>query len=323
MEKLRVGMIGTGGISHWHCRQLLELNDEVEIVALADPNEQSLATVTDKFALENALRFSDYQALLDNARPDAVVICTPHTLHAKHMMDSLAHGCHVLVEKPMTESTSQADALIAAAKTAGKVMQVSYQRHFQPEFHYIRQAVNDGVIGPLTSVTASLYQEWIRLSQGTWRQDPALSGGGFLMDSGSHIVDVLLWITGLEPQTVRTTLSRRGTPVEIDSFTSIEFAGGVTCGLNLVGSAPHWHETYAFCGERGAIFYDDGKITVRRFKEEPFAPQLPPQTTNQDKSFVDAIAGRHDVLVPGTFARRVVHLTEMIYRAAGYSALSP
>src|SRR5690606_3146051 len=125
-----------------------------------------------------------------------------------------------------------------------------------------------------------------------------LSGGGMLMDSGSHILDVLLWTTGLTPVEVQTRLHNQNTPVEIDSFTSIRFAEGAIAGVNIIGNAPCWHETYVFCGEEGGIFYDNGKITVRRYRQEPEIPSLPVRTTNQDKSFIDAILGRHEIMVP-------------------------
>ncbi|WP_028612247.1 Gfo/Idh/MocA family protein [Paenibacillus harenae] len=317
MSKVRIGFIGTGGISQWHARQLLEL-DEAEIVAISDTNPAVRDNFVSKFELQGVKQFDDYKAMLEQGGLDAVVICSPHTLHFQQAMDVLESGCHVLIEKPMTCSSEEADILIASAEKAGKLLQVSYQRHFQPEFLYIRQAIADGVIGKLTSVNATLYQEWKQGTVGSWRQNPSLSGGGMLMDSGSHIVDVLLWTTGLTPVEVKPQLHQQGAPVEIDSFTSIRFAEGAVAGLNVIGYAPCWHETFIFCGEDGGIFYDNGKITLRRLKQEPIIPELPKQTTNQDKSFIDAIMGRHEVLVPGIFAKKVVGLTEMIYQAAGY-----
>ncbi|MFC0334376.1 Gfo/Idh/MocA family protein [Paenibacillus sepulcri] len=317
MSKVRVGIIGTGGIAGWHARQLLQL-PEVQITALADTSEVNRNAFVEKYGLQDAGLFSDYEEMLEQAELDAVVICSPHTLHFQQANDVLNKGLHVLIEKPMTCSSAEAELLIRTAEQAGKIMQVSYQRHFQPEFLYIRDAIASGEIGKLTSVTASLYQEWRQGTPGSWRQDPALSGGGFLMDSGSHIIDVLLWTTGLTPVDVKPQLHMHGAPVEIDTFTSIRFAEGAVAGLNLVGFAPCWHETFVFCGEDGGIFYDNGKITLRRLKQEAIVPDLPQPTTNQDKSFIDAILGRHEVLVPGEFALKVVKLSEMIYQAAGY-----
>lgn len=319
MDKVRVGMIGTGGIAQWHGRQMLELA-EVEITAIADPSELSRSSFTEKFSLDSAAQYADYRTMLAEAKVDAIVICSPHTLHFEQATAALNAGLHVLIEKPMTCSSTEAEQLIASAKQAGKVLQVSYQRHHQPEFLYIKDAIESGAIGKLTSVTASLYQDWKQLTPGTWRQEPALSGGGFLMDSGSHIIDVLLWTTGLTPIEVKSRFHQHGTKVEIDSFTSIRFAEGAVGGLNLVGYAPCWHETYVFCGEEGGIFYDNGKIVLRRHQEEPIiVSDLPAQATNQDKSFIDALLGRGEAAVGGEFAYKVVKFSEMIYQAAGYS----
>lgn len=319
-EKIRIGMIGTGGISHWHARQLKEL-DNVEIIAIADPNQQSKDKIVADIGLANVKQFSDYQDMFQHVQLDAVVICSPHTLHFQQAIDSLNNGCHVLIEKPMACSEYEAQQMINTAKHLGKVLQVSYQRHFQPDFLFIRDAIADGLIGNLTSVTASLYQDWGYLTTGSWRQNPALSGGGMLMDSGSHILDVLLWTTGLKPVEVSAQIQKHNAAVELDSFTSIRFENDVIAGVNIVGNAPCWHETYVFCGEKGGIFFDNGKITVRLIGEEPYTPKLPEQTTNQDKSFIDAIVGKHEVLVPGEFAKQVVKLTEMIYQAADYKPI--
>ncbi|AZN41814.1 Gfo/Idh/MocA family protein [Paenibacillus albus] len=320
MSKVRIGMIGTGGIANWHARQLLELPDAA-IVAIADPSEQNRIRFIDEHKLDSVSAYADYKQLLAHAELDAVVICSPHTLHYEQATDALNSGLHVMMEKPMVCSSEEAVQLIELSNQVGKVMQVSYQRHFQPEFLYIKEAIESGEIGKLTSITASLYQEWRQGTPGSWRQNPALSGGGFLMDSGSHIIDVLLWTTGLTPVEVKPQLHMHGSPVEIDTFTSIRFAEGPVAGLNLVGFSPCWHETFVFCGENGGIFYDNGKITLRCLGQEPVVPELPSAVTNQDKSFVDAILGRHEVLVPGEFALKVVKLSEMIYEAAGYSPL--
>ncbi|WP_201006086.1 Gfo/Idh/MocA family protein [Paenibacillus glycanilyticus] len=320
MSNIRIGFIGTGGIAGWHAKQLLEL-PEIQITALSDTSEGNRIAFAEKFGLQDARQFSAYEDMLEQGELAAVVICSPHTLHFRQAYDALDRGLHVLIEKPMTCSSKEAEQLIQKAEESGKVMQVSYQRHFQPEFLYIRDAIASGEIGRLTSVTASLSQEWYQLTEGTWRQVPSLSGGGFLMDSGSHIIDVLLWTTGMTPVEVKSQLQNHGAPVEIDSFTSIRFAEGALAGLNFAGYAPGWNETFAFCGDNGGIYYDNGKITLRRLNEEPFVPELPEQTTNQDKSFIDAILGRHEVLVPGEFALKVVSLSEMIYQAAGYDPL--
>lgn len=323
MNTIRIGMIGTGNIAHTHVRRLQNI-DNVLIAAISDPSEQSRQAVKQKFNLGNVAGFSDHTAMLKQTDLDAVIISSPHTLHYRHASDSLSAGKHVLVEKPLTCTSEAAKKLIDQADRAGKVLQVSFQRHFIPSFMYIRSAIASGVIGRLTSVTATLYQDWKDAQTGTWRQNPRLSGGGMLMDSGSHIIDVLLWTTGLIPESVTTQLHLQDSPVEVDTFTTIRFTEGQVGSLNIIGKAPSkmLRESYAFLGEEGGIFYHDGKIELRRNGVDPVEPELPSAMTNTDLSFVEAVRGNMDVQVPGTYALKVLLLTEAIYQAAGYSPLS-
>ncbi|MDF2659779.1 MAG: oxidoreductase domain protein [Paenibacillus sp.] len=322
MTTIRIGMIGTGNIAHSHATRLKKAQ-EAAIVALADPSAGSRKALKEKFALDGADEYDDYSEMLKRSDIDAVIICSPHTLHFEQAWDALSAGKHVLLEKPMVCTSNEAEELIAHAKETGKLLQVSYQRHCAPHFMYIRSAIAAGQIGKLTSITATLYQDWKDAQTGTWRQNPALSGGGMLMDSGSHIIDVLLWTTGLTPESVVTQLSCQDSPVEIDTFTAIRFAEGPVAGLNIIGKAPKrsFLETYGFVGEDGGIFYDNGKITLRRNGEEPVTPELPAETTDPDRNFVAAILGREELLVPGEYALKVIQLTESIYQAAGYAPL--
>ncbi|WP_226527460.1 Gfo/Idh/MocA family protein [Metabacillus niabensis] len=317
MKQIKLGFIGTGGIAHLHAKQMLA-EKNVEIEAIADPSAHNRELFLKTFNLLEVEQFSDHQEMLENSALDAVIICSPHTLHKQHVVDALEHQCHVLVEKPMACSVEESTLLIDLAKEKGKILQVSYQRHFEPAFLYIRNAISDGVIGKLTSVSANLYQEWGHLSKNTWRQNPDLSGGGMLMDSGSHIIDVLLWTTGLKPLEIKSTIETHGRSVELDSISTIRFENNVIAGLTIIGNAPSWHETYVFCGEQGAIFFDNGKLWIRKLGEEPILPVLPEQTTNSDQSFIRSILGEHEVMVPGDFAKEVVGLTEKIYQSSGY-----
>ncbi|WP_441909796.1 Gfo/Idh/MocA family protein [Paenibacillus sp. MCAF9] len=317
MQNIHIGFIGTGGIAQLHAGQMQAL-EGVEIVAVADPNEQSALQFLSTFHLTNTRRYAGHKEMLEEGGLDAVIICSPHTLHFAQALDVLNAGCHVLIEKPMTCTSQEAEQLINAAEANSRLLQVSYQRHFQPEFIFIRQAIADGVIGKLSSINATLYQDWKRSQTGTWRQNAALSGGGMLMDSGSHIIDVLLWTTGLTPLEVKSTLSSHGAPVEIDSFSSITFEEGAIAALNIIGYVPGYKEFYSFCGDLGVIYLENGRIEISTYMDGVLPVQLPAQSTNQDKSFIDAIRGEHEILVSGEYARRVIQLTEAIYRSADY-----
>lgn len=313
MEKIRIGFIGSGGIAHYHASHLREL-ENVLISAIADPNPESRRTFIQTHEVE-ALEYDDFEEMLIRSEVEGVIICSPHTLHYKHAKAALLKGCHVLLEKPMVCSVDEAEELIDLSKEKKCVLQISYQRHFQPEFLHMKKLIEEKQIGALTSVNASLYQDWIYLSAGTWRQNPALSGGGMLFDSGSHILDSILWITGLAPVETKSFINQRGTEVDIDSFTTVKYSQNVMGTITIAGMSPCWHETYSFIGDKGAIFYENGQVSLVRNGEAPEIQTIEAASTNTDKSFISAITGKEEVQVPGEFAVQVLKFTKAIYEA--------
>src|SRR5262249_32631529 len=104
--------------------------------------------------------FLDHRELLNALRPEAVVVCTPHPLHAEQAQDSLLAGAHVLVEKPMAVEVAEADAMIATAERSGRILAVSFQERFRPAVQYARDFMTRGELGPLLRVLS--IEPWLR-----------------------------------------------------------------------------------------------------------------------------------------------------------------
>ena len=226
-DTIRVGMIGVGGMAQGHVERLPK-TPGVEIVALCDISEQALARTKERHGegVASAETFADYRKMLEAVKADAVVICTPHTLHFPQAMDSLDAGAHVLLEKPMVNRVTEAHALLQKIDGTKKIVGLGYQRHGLPHFRYIKEKIASGEFGEVQFVTALQQQGWAKATAGSWRQDPALSGGGQINDSGSHLLDIVLWTTGLAPAKVAAFMDNRGTPVDINSALSIQFTSG-------------------------------------------------------------------------------------------------
>ncbi len=149
-------------------RQLLEI-PEAKVVALADPSEDSIAKMLEAYpSLAECKIYSDYRQMLDQVELDAVEIHTPHTLHFPQAMDCLQRGLHLLIEKPMVTSVDHAKQLIAASQ--GKVVLVSYQRHYQPPFRFVKQKIEKGELGEIQYVAMLLSQNWYMGTKGKWRR---------------------------------------------------------------------------------------------------------------------------------------------------------
>ena len=289
---------------------------EAEIVALVDPSKDSLARVSQEFPdLAGLPTFADHQEMLGSVELDAIEIHTPHTQHFQQALDVFEANKHLLLEKPMVCSVRRAKDLIAAA--GDRVFMISYQRHFQGPYLYIRDQVQSGVLGEIQFIAALQSQNWRRGTQGTWRQQKALSGGGQLNDSGSHLIDILLWTTGLTAESVFAYCNNYDTEVDIDSALSLRFTNGAQGTISIIGDSPMWWEEFSIWGSKGVLLYRNGTILQRKYGEAEMqeVDELPEDST-PDQNFVDAILGRAQVQVPPECGLRVIELTEAAWRSA-------
>jgi predicted dehydrogenase len=289
---------------------------EARVVALADPQPQNTARLKEKYpVLADTPSFRGLEDLLAGPELDAVLIQTPHVGHVEQAMACLRAGKHVLLEKPMAINVAEAHALLRAIEQSGKLLSLSYQRHFQPEFRYVKAAIDEGRLGKLTFVASQLSQDWLKATIGSWRQDPAISGGGQILDSGSHIVDIIMWTTGLRARTVFGALDNRGSAVDIDSAVTIAFEGGALGSLAIIGDCPFWQEDHGFYGTRGAILYRNGKVFAQE-RGGTFAEvtDLPPGS-NPDRNFIAAVLGDEEIASPAECGLRVIELTEAVWES--------
>ncbi len=325
-QRVRLGFIGAGGIAGFHLRNLRSVKEAV-VVAFADPNldaAKQRATEVGLKVKEGKTVFADWQEMLDKVAMDAVVILSPHTVHCEQILASLKRGLHVLTEKPMVVTVSEARKVIAAAKETGKTVVVSYQRRFMSPFRFIREQVAKGNLGDLFFVESFVAQGWQRGTANTWRQDPKQSGGGFLMDTGSHIVDFTLWSVSAKPIAVTATLSNNGAPVEINDIVGIEFANGTLASIVTVGSAISFFEHYTFVGSEGVLRLEQGKVLwgkphpqeLWRAEWTTVEPSQMPPGSDPDRHFVDVVLGRAENESPPEDALKVVSVTTAAYKAS-------
>jgi predicted dehydrogenase len=255
-------------------------------------------------------------AMLEAGGLDAVFLITPHTLHLPQMIKGFAAGLHVACEKPLCHTVEDCLAAIRARDASGKIGFLSYQRHTSAEYRWIREKILGGEIGDIQYASVFLCQEWKRFTQGTWRHDPSLSGGGMLLDSGSHMLDALLWCTGLEPETVSAFIEDRDTPVEINSASTIRFKNGAVGTMTVCGDAPAWREEFTIWGDKGMIMLRDGKISWMDQQGSRFTVEDVRGGSTPDANFVNAILGREEVHSPFEAGLAVTRLTEAAYRSA-------
>ena len=315
MDKVRVAMIGCGGFQRYRLGNLFKV-PEAEVVALVDPSDEQIKLTKEAHPKTGDLpSYNDHRAMLEAVKPDAVMIATPHTQHVTQILDSLDAGTHVCCEKPLVTTVADAHKIIAKRDEKGKVGMVSYQRHFQPEFRFIREKILSGETGPVQFVAALQAQNWLRGTHGTWRQEHALSGGGQLNDSGSHLLDVILWVTGLQAASVAAFTENFGTEVDINSAVSVRGKSGCLGTFSVVGNGIGWHEDVSIFCEEINFYIREGKLSFVDRNDNRFEAKLGGGST-PDKNFIESILGRVICESPFECGLEVIRLTEAAWESA-------
>jgi predicted dehydrogenase len=195
MKTLRGVLTGCGSICRAWLKPLADFAD-VEIVGLVDLNQASAETVKAEFGLSGATTGTDLKAMLDTVDPDIVFDCTIPGAHVGVTLTALRHGCHVLGEKPMTESMADARKMVAAAAKAGKLYAVIQNRRYLDAICRCRAMIQDGGIGDLTTLNADFY---IGAHFGGFRD---VMPHVLLLDMAIHTFDQARFLSGADPVSV-------------------------------------------------------------------------------------------------------------------------
>lgn len=316
-KKIRIGFIGAGGIATVHFQRTKSIK-EAEVVALVEPSKNSLENFYSRCPEAKGLPvYEDYRNMIKNEGLDAVYVLSPHAYHFEQIMYSLEAGLHVLTEKPMVCSITHAKKVIEKSKKVGKILMISYQRHFEPPFRYMREQIQKGAIGEVQFIQALLSQEWLRLTRNTWRQDPKLSCGGQLNDSGSHFIDIMMWMTGLKVKEVFAKIEFFDAEVDINSALTLVFENGALGNLSVVGNAPGWYEDHTIVGSKGALFLRQGLGVLHQREDGKYLKvKLPKVKSNPNLNFVRSIMGKETPEVPPECGLRVIEVTESAWKSA-------
>ena len=319
-EPLRIGIVGLGYIGTTVGGQL-HRHADATVTALCDLDTGLLADVGAEFDVPDARRYTDYDTMLEDAPLDAVLVGTPHTLHYEQVVAALEAGCHVYCDKPLTADLERARDLVELAERGAETLMVGYQRHLQTAFRTARERFTDASPNWLT---ASITQGWIDDSRGTWRLDPDLSGGGFLYDTGSHVLDGVLWTTGLEPESVSASMEFHDEDRRVDrrAHLDVRFENGATGTFSFNGDAAAVREHIHVWDDDGAVYLEGrqwGPRTVREIDADAgeYEPYIDVRTerTRAD-AFLESVRTGSEPPATARDALRVTALTEAAYEAA-------
>lgn len=302
-------VIGSGSIAqHLHLPGYNKRKDIARIVAV-DPEPARLAEVTESFRI--AKTYADYRELFANEKPDFVSVCSPNFFHAEHAIAALQAGANLLLEKPMAMNIAEAHAIKAAAEKAGTKVMVGFSHRLQRGNRKVKELLSAGAIGEPFMIRVRFahggpFPGW---AKSDWFYDPALAGGGALLDMGIHAIDLCQWFLG----SITGVSAMMGTlrkPIQLDDNAVLALQiGARTLGYIEVGwtSGPGF-VGYEIYGDSGSIInnYMDGlRVCTGKLSPDHNAPpefkweliDEAPTTGGWDVEidhFVDTVLAGHD-----------------------------
>lgn len=192
-KKLRIGIIGCGGIANGKHLPSLKATGRAELVAFCDIILERAKSAAKAFGAAEAKVYEDYRELLKDASIDVVHVCTPNKSHAQISIDALHAGKHVMCEKPMAKTAADARRMVAAARETGKKLTISYQNRQKPESLYLKSVIDRGDLGDIYFAESYALRRRGTPTWGVFLKEEE-QGGGPLIDIGTHSLDLTLWM---------------------------------------------------------------------------------------------------------------------------------
>lgn len=203
---IRIGLVGCGRIAQLvHLRELTSLSG-IRVTAIAEPDEDRLARAAAR--VPAADRYRDYRDLVRESGVDAVVLSLSADLHADAAIASFEAGKHIYLEKPIATNLASADAVVEAWKRAGLIGMMGFNFRFHPCYRRVRRLLAGGRVGPVVALRTVFSSA--KRSLPSWKRSRA-TGGGALLDLGSHHIDLIRFISSAEVAEVSATISSRCT----------------------------------------------------------------------------------------------------------------
>ena len=241
-SKLRLGVIGAGLKAAEYAESWAAM-PEITFVALADVTEASRQRLVDVVTATDAPAprcFADYREMLAACRDemDAVYISTPHAFHAEQATAVAEAGLDIFLEKPMVTTVEEAETLIAAQKKSGVLIVTAFQGGLSPLVLDTCKRAEAGEFGELIAIAGTIWESWASNYGGHWKQQPEISGGGFMFDTGAHMMNTVCMLANSDFERVSAYMNNRGTAVDIVTAVSARLKNGALATLTAAGEGP-------------------------------------------------------------------------------------
>ncbi|MBI4552678.1 MAG: Gfo/Idh/MocA family oxidoreductase [Candidatus Latescibacteria bacterium] len=320
-----VAIVGTR-FGNLHAEAVSELPERARLVAICSRREEQARYSAQQFGAE--LATTSFEQVLRHPGVEAVHLCVPHDLHAPMAIAAADAGKHILTEKPIAMTVEDADRMIEAADRVGVVLMVSHNQRFLQHHQRAKDLVASGTIGEVF-LCRGVFQGYSPIKG--WRHKVAQVGGGVLIDSGIHRIDLLRWIVG-EVASVQGESGRfihqemegEDTAVILLRFVTGAI-GQVICSWGV--KTPIRDESLVLCGTKGTIWAENSTLSLRMAVEEApgqmgpiqdeslLAVSYPDSVKLAIAHFLECIEEHKQPVVTAVDAREAVRIAQAAYRA--------
>lgn len=350
MEKLKIGIIGCGGIANGKHMPALSHLDDVEMVAFCDLIEERAKKAAEEYGTADAKVYTDYKELLKDGSIDIVHVCTPNRSHSFISIDAMEAGKHVMCEKPMAKTAADARAMLEAAKRTGKKLTIGYQNRRNPESEYVKAACDNGELGEIYYAKAHAIRRRAVPTWGVFLNEEE-QGGGPLIDIGTHALDLTLWcMNNYKPKMVVGSVFKKlgdqtntanawgdwdpkEYTVEDSAFGFIKMENGATIVLEsswALNTLDVKEAKTTLCGTKGGADMEDGvRLNYvkynRQVTEKPnldaggvafYDGKSESAADREARSWIDAVRNDTDPVVLPEQALVVTEILEAIYESS-------
>ena len=335
-QKLRIAVTGLSA-GACHVADYAACSSVEELI-LCDVSEKKLEEVGEQYHIEK--RYTDYTAMLNEEKPDAVSLAVPNYLHMPLAVQALEHGCHVLCEKPMARTAAEAGIMKDAASRSGKILMINFNQRFQPDCRALKKVIDNGLLGDIYYIRTLWHRQrgvpwWYPLAKGR-----ETCGGGALIDLGVHVLDRALWFCGY-PGAVQVMgagfshIAQKEAPahglehfdLEDMGVAMIRLDSGAMLELEASWAANRENEeiTTRIYGTRGGALLKDDR-TVLFLEKDGGVEKVdlePEEGPNIRQVFLDTILGRTAPVCTPEEGMEVSAILDAVYRSAetGFAVL--
>jgi predicted dehydrogenase len=320
----RVALIGVGGMARYHIKDMLKMRETTQIVAFCEPSGamyELAAALFGDAGLPIPPNEPDYQQLLAKYgdQLDATFIITPHAYHHDQTKACLEAGLDVLLEKPMVMNADEARSLIRVRDETGKLLVVAFPGSLSAQIRTAVDWLRSGEVGKLLSISGTVWQNWGPLTVDTWRQDPVIAGGGFLFDTGAHMLNTVSDLAGEDFLEVAAWLDQPGRPVETLAAVMGRLVSGAMVTINACGEAipSCTSDIMVFCSKaiiRTGVWGE--RLELQRYDDRALVPVAVPPSLGVWEQFLAVRSGQLANPAPPEIGLRMAKLWDAIKESA-------